>query len=109
MNECIKHGPFDNGAMRVTALWHGQPQPFGSAYTCSIKGTVVDSVSAGVPEFLVYESVLHEICTRCGLRAVPITSEPFHPGCVFHHLRPPYAGPLATCTELFAAFAFQKQ
>lgn len=119
VNECIRHGPFDNGVMRICPKWAGAPQAFGSGYTCSIDGTVVQDCEA--LEFLVYDTVLCEICRRCGLVPVPVRGPQFDPppaagtsaagtsaAAAFHHLRPPYPAPLADCSRVFAAFAFIK-
>lgn len=108
--ECIKHGPFDNGVMRVTALWQGPPACFGSAYTCAITDTVTEAST--VPEYLVFDSVLTPLAAAYGLEPVPVRSPLFErvPGAAaFHRLRPPYGEPRSTCTEMYAAFAFRKQ
>ena len=106
VNECIKYGPFDNGLLRVTAHWDGKPACFGSAYTCSIRGTVTEG--SRVPEYLVYENVLEVLAGLHGLVPVPIHDPAFQPGKVFHALQPPYDGPEHACTSMYAAFAFQK-
>lgn len=110
VNERIKHGPFDNGVMRVEALWSGKPACFGSAYTCCIKDTVTEA-AASVHEFLVYGSVLASIAATYGLKPVKIRHRTFEqaPDGVFYRLRPPYGGPLAEVSSMYAAFAFQKQ
>lgn len=109
--ERIKYGPFDNGVMRVEALWQGKPQCFGSAYTCSILDTVTQR--SCVPEFLVYDNVLCALAAQHGLVPVPIHHPKFDPpdtpGGVFHRLSPPYAGAEAECSTMYVAFAFQKK
>ena len=108
VNECIKYGPFDNGVMSITALWDGQPQCFGSAYTCCIESTVTQN--SKVHEFLVYSNVLETLARMHGLEALPIRSREFvgtDRSC-FHHLAPPYSGPHATSSRMYAAFAFRK-
>jgi mRNA (guanine-N7-)-methyltransferase len=89
---------FDNGVMRVRALWAGKPRAFGSAYRCSIQGTVVQD--SEVDEYLVYSSVLEALAARHGLVA--------ERGPGLGVLVPPYAGPQGRCTSTFAAFAFRK-
>lgn len=107
VNECIKDGPvFDNGVMRVEAHWEGMPQCFGSPYTCAIKGTVTQD--SQVPEYLVYGSVLSAVAASHGLRPVPIVHPSFQPEGPLHHLKPPYAGPMAECSRMYAGFAFEK-
>lgn len=109
--ERIKYGPFDNGVMQVTARWPDKPQCFGSAYTCSILGTVTQQSS--VPEYLVYENVLSAVAAQFGLDPVPIHHPMFAPpardGGLFHGLRPPYGGPEADCSSMYAGFAFKKK
>lgn len=107
VNECIKDGPvFDNGVMRVEARWQGMPQCFGSPYTCGIKGTVTQD--SQVPEYLVYGSVLTAVAEQHGLRPVPIAHPSFQPEGPLHHLKPPYQGPMAECSRMYAGFAFKK-
>lgn len=106
VNQRIKHGLFDNGVFKVAALWDGKPACFGSAYTCSIRGTVTEG--SCVPEYLVYANVLEALAAAHGLAPVPIRDAAFHSGRVFHSLRPPYDGPEQECTALYAAFAFQR-
>lgn len=109
--ERIRYGPFDNGVLRVQALWPGKPQCFGSAYTCDIDNTVTQSST--VPEYLVYDNVLCALAAQHGLDPVPIDHPMFdaaaHPGSAFHRLRPPYDGPEAACSAMYAAFVFQKK
>lgn len=110
VNERIRHGTFDNGIMRVQALWSGKPACFGSAYTCCIKDTVT-AAATDVHEFLVYGSVLAAVASTYGLKPVAIRHRAFEaPGSdgVFHRLRPPYGGPAAEVSSMYAAFAFQK-
>lgn len=106
VNERIKHGPFDNGLLNVTALWDGKPACFGSAYTCNIRGTVTDGSS--VPEYLVYENVLEALAAAHGLAPVSILHPAVRPGRVFHALQPAYEGPERECTTMYAAFVFRK-
>lgn len=107
INECIRHGPtFDNGVMRVCALWRGLPQCFGSPYTCTIHGTVTQHST--VPEYLVYANVLARIARSQGLEPVSFAHRHFTAGHIFHPLNPPYRGEYAECSSVFAAFAFQK-
>jgi mRNA (guanine-N7-)-methyltransferase len=113
INECIKHGDFDNGVMHIKALWHGKPACFGSKYTCSIANTVVEG--SEVAEFLVYESVLSKVASMYGLEAVRIVHPLFRSASslgVFHHLKPDYVGDKANvfteCSNIFAAFAFRR-
>lgn len=112
INERIKHGPYDNGMMQVVALWHGPPACFGSAYTCAIHGTVTEG--SVVPEFLVYDDVLTKVAAMHGLRPVAISHALFSGRATgseqqaFHRLVPPYDGPLAEATSIYAAFAFVK-
>ena len=107
INECIKHGPFDNGLVRVEAKWHGTPRCFGSAYTCSIRGTVTEG--SVVPEYLVYANVLSALAGAHGLEAVDIRHPMFAPSRGgMHRLLPPYEGHAAECSGLYAAFAFRK-
>lgn len=109
VNERIRHGPFDNGVMRVEAQWSGKPACFGSAYTCCIKDTVTASAT-NVHEFLVYGSVLTAVASTYGLKPVPIAHRSFEPASngALHRLRPPYGGPLAQVSTMYAAFAFHK-
>lgn len=108
VNELIRYGPFDNGVLRVQALWQGKPACFGSAYTCSIAGTVTEG--SQVPEYLVYASVLQRLASLYGFEPVPIRDGSFdatgHGG--FHRLQPPYNGLHAPCSTMYAAFAFRK-
>lgn len=109
---CMRRtGPaFDNGVVRLEARWQGKPRPFGSAYTCSIRKTVTED-SDDVLEYLVYANVVEALAAHYGLLAVPLDLPEFEPaarGSAFHALRPPYAGPMADCSALFAAFAFRK-
>jgi mRNA (guanine-N7-)-methyltransferase len=91
INECIRNGAvFDNGVMRVAALWEGPPQCFGSPYTCTIHGTVTQD--SAVPEYLVYANVLEQLAHEHGLTPVPLHHAYFAAGRVFHLLNPPYAG-----------------
>ena len=107
INECIRNGAiFDNGVMRVAALWRGKPQCFGSPYTCTIHGTVTQH--SVVPEYLVYANVLARIAHELGLEPVPFHHQHFKKGNIFWPLNPPYDGKFAECTSIFAAFAFQK-
>lgn len=108
VNELIRHGPYDDGCMRVRALWDGSPACFGSKYTCSIRGTVTEDSDA--PEHLVYASVLQPLAEFYGLRAIPINSTPhLRPSTTcLHQLIPPYGPPYAACTSMYAAFVFQK-
>lgn len=110
VNERIKHGPFDNGVMRVEALWSGKPACFGSAYTCCIKDTVTEHAT-DVREYLVYGTVLAAVAATYGLEPVRISHRTFEQpnDGVFHRLRPPYGGPLAAVSTMYAAFAFQKK
>jgi SAM-dependent methyltransferase len=107
VNQTLASG--DTGeALHLRALWHGPPQAFGSAYVCSIADTVTDK--GGSYEYLVYENVLVALAAQVGLH--PVT-DLRHQGLedttgTFKHLVPPYRGPLATATHLFAAFVFQK-
>ena len=107
INECIKYGPFDNGIMQVTALWDGKPQCFGSPYLCCIEGTV--TADSQVREYLVYASVLQSLAGKYDLHPVSVHGNVFEKGSVFHRLKPPYPEPSATCTRIFAAFAFEKK
>jgi len=107
VNERIKHGPFDNGFMRVQALWEGKPACFGSKYVCNICGTV--TAGSQVPEFLVYGSVLEKVASMHGLTPVPIHNPMFEPHPPLHTLCPPYGEPFASCTGMFGAFAFVKR
>lgn len=111
VNELIKHGAFDNGVVRVRALWDGPPSPFGSAYTCSVQNTVTSESRA--PEYLVYGSVLQKVAALYGLEPVPIKhplfSRPARGGGVLHHLRPSYGGPEGECSSMYAGFAFRKK
>lgn len=100
--ECInpadplsKDGVFDNGVMRVRALWTGKPRAFGSAYRCSIQGTVTEG--SEVDEFLVYTSVLEPLAAQYGLVAEKVAG-----------LVPSYGGAQGRCTSVFTAFAFRK-
>lgn len=106
INERIKFGPFDNGVMQVTALWPEKPACFGSKYTCSIQGTVTED--SCVPEYLVYGSVLEKLAALYDMTPVPIQHELFHSKPPLHQLHPPYGEPYASCTAMFAAFAFVK-
>lgn len=108
--ERIKYGPFDNGVLRVEALWPDQPQCFGSAYLCSIENTVTQQ--SAVPEYLVYDNVLCALAAQHGLDPVSVHHpmfEPSNPPGSFHRLRPPYDGPEGECSSMYAAFAFQKK
>lgn len=109
VNERIKHGPFDNGVMRVKALWSGKPACFGSAYTCCIKDTVTAHAS-DVHEYLVYGNVLAAIAATYGFKPVCIRHRMFEQprDGVMCRLRPPYGGPLAEVSTMYAAFAFQR-
>lgn len=94
--------------LRLEAKWSGPPRPFGSAYMCHIDDTVTDR--GGSLEFLVYDTVLTAVARQVGLEpildlAVPGLEET---PTTFKHLVPPYDGPLADATRLFAAFAFRK-
>lgn len=96
------------GPLVLEAQWSGPPRPFGSAYVCSIEDTVTDR--GGSLEYLVYDTVLTSVARQVGLSPVvdlPLagieTSET-----TFKHLVPPYDGPLADASRLFAAFAFRK-
>lgn len=107
INECIKYGIFDNGIMRVEAQWTGEPQCFGSAYTCSIRDTITGDSS--VPEYLVYGSVLTQLASMYGLRPLPITSPIFAAAeHGLHRLVPRHAGSLGQCSSIYGAFAFEK-
>lgn len=109
VTECIKHGPFDNGVMRVMALWQGPPACFGSAYTCAIADTV--TAASTVPEFLVFDSVLTPLAAAYGLEPADVQGPMFDRvlgASAFHRLRPPYGEPHKTCSEMYAAFAFRK-
>lgn len=106
VNERIKHGPFDNGVMKVDALWTGKPQCFGSAYTCMVRGTVTEDSS--VPEYLVYGPVLETLAALYGLEPVPIMVPAFTPGtAALHPLKPPYGPPSSQVTTLYSGFAFR--
>lgn len=108
VNQAMAAGTSSREALHLRAMWHGPPQPFGSAYVCSIADTVTDK--GGSVEYLVYENVLVAVAAQAGLRPVPVTRVrglEDSPG-VLKHLVPPYKGPLADATRLFAAFAFQK-
>lgn len=108
VNERIKHGDYDNGALQVKALWQGKPACFGSAYTCSIAGTVTEQ--SHVPEYLVYSGVLEKLAGMYGLHRVPLHDVCFQdagPG-LFQHLRAPYQGPEEACSSMYAAFALKK-
>lgn len=109
VNERIKHGPFDNGVMRVQALWSGKPACFGSAYTCCIKDTVT-AHATDVREYLVYGTVLAAVAAAYGLKPVQIRHRMFDQprDGVLCRLRPPYGGALAEVSTTYAAFAFQK-
>lgn len=111
INECIKYGPqYDNGTMRVRALWKGKPACFGSAYTFNISDTVTES--SDVPEFLVYDNVLRTVAAAHGLRPVaihhPMFAKPDSPDSVFHRLVPPYDGALREASSVFVGFALKK-
>ena len=112
INERIRHGStYDNGYMRVTAEWQGKPRCFGSAYRCSIQGTVTED--SLVPEYLVYANVLTALAREHGLDPVPLNGVAgldSTAGGPMYALAPPpaYAGPMADCSRVFAAFAFQK-
>jgi mRNA (guanine-N7-)-methyltransferase len=100
-------GQFDNGAMRVRALWTGKPRAFGSAYRCQVQGTVTEG--SAVDEFLVYGSVLETLAARHGLVAERLSHPCFVAGSgALHCLAPPYGGAQGRCTSAFAAFAFRK-
>lgn len=96
-------GEFNNGVMRVRALWAGKPWAFGSAYRCRIQGTVTED--SEVDEFLVYASVLETLAAQHGL----VAERPVHP-CFGDRgaLAPPYGGAQGRCTSSFAAFAFRR-
>jgi len=109
VNERIRLGPFDNGVLRVQALWQGKPACFGSAYTCSIAGTVTEG--SEVPEYLVYGSVLEKLAGLYGFEPLPIRNRCFehqHRG-LFHRLRPPYGEPYASGSSMYAAFALRRK
>jgi mRNA (guanine-N7-)-methyltransferase len=110
VNERIKFGPFDNGIACIQAGWHGKPACFGSAYTFAIQGTITEASSA--PEYLVYGDVLRALAGVYGLEPVRFECPEFHGAAtdgVFHHLRPPYDGPMREITGTYAGFAFRKK
>lgn len=108
VNEYIKFGPFNNGVMRVVANWNGAPQCFGSAYTCSIANTIVEEST--VPEYLVYGSVLQKVAAMYGFEPEAIHHTAFQESIgMLHPLRPPYNGPEAQASELYAGFALRKK
>lgn len=108
VNDCIKGGPeYDNGVMTVRAAWEGPPRCFGSPYTFGIRGTVTEG--SKVPEFLVYDNVVATVARMHGLRPVPVDGPCFRKnGEVFYQQVPPYTGPEAEASLIFAAFALKK-
>jgi mRNA (guanine-N7-)-methyltransferase len=114
VNECLARGRGDTYATEAVTLrarWHGTPQCFGSAYTCDVRGTVTEA--SAVPEYLVWDPVLTKVAALAGLVPLaidlPDVVDPAPPGGALHALRPPYDGPLAECSRLYAAFAFEKR
>lgn len=103
----LKHADvFDNGVVEVRACWRGAPLCFGSAYTFSARDTVTEA--SAVPEYLVFANVLVKVARMHGLAPVPVVDKAFDAKGPLHTLHPPYAGPLAECSTMYAAFAFRK-
>jgi mRNA (guanine-N7-)-methyltransferase len=92
------------------------PEPFGSAYTCSIRDTVTSksTESDGAIEYLVFENALRDSASKFGL--VPLTfpnalHDFFEPSNgVLKHFKPRYMSTshpdLSDASRLFAGFAF---
>jgi hypothetical protein len=112
INETIRTRPvFDDGHMRVQALWHGKPSAFGSQYTCSITKTVTEG--SDIAEYLVYGNVLDALARISGFRAVSDANRAVQGlqqsvDGTLYRLNPPYGDPEARCSTLYAAFVFQK-
>ncbi|KAL4852910.1 mRNA cap guanine-N7 methyltransferase [Chlorella vulgaris] len=103
-------GTFDNGTVRLAPRWQGAPQCFGSAYNCSIRDTIVEGSETA--EYLVFQNVLEGLAAAHGLEPIHDWGPEARKICVgegaWRRLRPPYTGPMAECTNLYAAFAFRK-
>ena len=103
----LKHADvFDNGVVEVRSCWQGAPQCFGSAYTFAARDTVTEA--SAVPEYLVFANVLVKVARMHGLTPVAVVDKAFEARGPLHALHPPYTGPLAECSEMYAAFAFRK-
>ena len=97
-----------SASVRLEAQWSGPPRPFGSPYLCEIEDTVTGR--GGSLEYLVYDTVLTAVARQFGLHPILDLELPGleATSTTFKHLVPPYPGPLADATRLFAAFAFRK-
>lgn len=108
INRALAARTATTGSFHLTARWSGPPRPFGSPYVCQIEDTVTDR--GGSLEYLVYDTVLTAVARQVGLEPIldlqlaglEVSER------TFKHLVPPYPGPLAEATRLFAAFAFRK-
>ena len=111
---------YEDDVSCIRALWRGPPACFGSAYTFSVRDTVVAAAAeAEVVEYLVYGSVLAALARAHGLEPVWHAGHPDLAACFEHaarehlwRLRPPAAwapdGGAARCSGTYAAFAFRK-
>lgn len=105
--DCLKHGDvFDNGVVRLEAQWRGSPQCFGSGYTFAARDTVTHAST--VPEYLVFANVLTKVARMHGLTPLVVADKAFDARGPLHTLQPPYDGPPAECSKMYAAFAFRK-
>lgn len=108
VNERIKHGLYNDGFMKIQALWSDTPRCFGSQYTCSIIGTVTEDSSA--PENLVYASVLQPLAALYNLHPIKLDLPCLEASTTcLHRLKPPYGPPFKVATQLYSAFVFQKR
>lgn len=104
---------YANAILTITQCFEGDPQPFGSAYVCSIGDTIVasDDRTQGSLEYLVFSSVLEKVARHHGF--VPCAEYTF-PGSAesnswFKHFNASYPHPdLRAASDLFAAFAFRR-
>ncbi len=107
INRALAHRS-TSASVRLEAQWSGPPRPFGSPYLCEIEDTVTSQ--GGSLEYLVYDTVLTAVARQFGLQPILDLELPGleATSTSFKHLVPPYPGPLAEATRLFAAFAFRK-
>ena len=119
--DLVRDNPqFGDHMLQVKKCWEGDPQPFGSAYVCSIGDTIVSSNAhtVGSVEYLVCPLVMIEVARKHGLEPVVEYGDQkafFQPSSTDSFLKcfaPDFPGSchpsLTTASKLFAAFAFRK-